>query len=126
MRICEQSVAIQSGSSLGRVCYVAIELDSPVRRRKRKNFSDRFVRGAEGQDGLHTSWFTFDPGSDCFRSQWLFYFHVLDQADEACRAGIVDVTAMEDLLGGMLARQLAGFYRSAGGKLPPGVELDSL
>ena len=52
------------------------------------------------------------------------YFHALDQADEACRAGNVDVTAMEDLLGGMLARQLAGFYRSAGGKLPPGVELD--
>jgi Fic family protein len=54
------------------------------------------------------------------------YFLALDQADEACRADSVDVTAMEDLLGGMLARQLAGFYRSAGGKLPPGVELDSL
>jgi Fic family protein len=54
------------------------------------------------------------------------YFRALDQADEACRAGGLDVTAMEDLLGGMLARQLAGFYRSAGGKLPPGVDLDSL
>jgi Fic family protein len=53
------------------------------------------------------------------------YFNALDQADEACRAGRLDVTAMEDLLGGMLARQLAGFYRSAGGKLPPGVDLDS-
>ena len=54
------------------------------------------------------------------------YFHALDQADKACRAGSLDVTAMEDLLGGMLARQLAGFYRSAGGKLPPEFELDSL
>jgi hypothetical protein len=25
----------------------------------------------------------------------------------------------------MLARQLAGFYESAGGKLPPGVDLNS-
>jgi Fic family protein len=54
------------------------------------------------------------------------YFRALDQADEACREGRPDVTAMEELLGGMLARQLAGFYRSAGGKLPPGVDLDSL
>jgi hypothetical protein len=54
------------------------------------------------------------------------YFHALDQADEAYRIGGIDVTAMEDLLGGMLARQLAGFYRSAGGKLHPGVDLDSL
>jgi hypothetical protein len=29
---------------------------------------------------------------------------------------------MEELLGAMLARQLAGFYRSAGGKLPAGVD----
>jgi Fic family protein len=54
------------------------------------------------------------------------YFDALDQADATCLAGGLDVTAMEDLLGGMLARQLAGFYRSAGGKLPPGVDLDSL
>jgi Fic/DOC family len=54
------------------------------------------------------------------------YFDALDRADEAFRVGSIDVTAMEDLLGGMLARQLAGFYRSAGGKLPPGVDLDSL
>jgi Fic family protein len=52
------------------------------------------------------------------------YFHALDQADEAYRLDALDVTAMEDLLGGMLAQQLAGFYRSAGGKLPPGVDLD--
>jgi len=43
------------------------------------------------------------------------YFNALDQADEA---GRLDVTAMEELLSGMLARQLASFYQSAGGKLP--------
>jgi hypothetical protein len=30
---------------------------------------------------------------------------------------------MEDLLAGMLARQLTAFYHSAGGKLPDGVDL---
>src|SRR5262249_47685413 len=54
------------------------------------------------------------------------YFHALDQADEEYRAGSLDVTAMEDLLGGMLARQLTGLYRSTGGKLPPGIDLGSL
>jgi hypothetical protein len=32
---------------------------------------------------------------------------------------------MEELLGNMLARQLAGFYTAAGGKLPAGVDLNS-
>jgi len=47
------------------------------------------------------------------------YFGALDAADEASREqGLVDVTAMEGLLGGMLAEQLTSFYRSAGGRLP--------
>ena len=46
------------------------------------------------------------------------YFSALDQADAAWKDGRVDVTAMEDLLGGMLAHQLAAFYQSAGGKMP--------
>ena len=46
------------------------------------------------------------------------YFSALDQADAACKDGRIDVTAMEELLGGMLARQLASFYQSAGGKMP--------
>jgi hypothetical protein len=33
---------------------------------------------------------------------------------------------MEELLGNMLAKQLAGFYTAAGGKLPSGVELSAL
>jgi hypothetical protein len=33
---------------------------------------------------------------------------------------------MEELLAGMLARQLASFYQSAGGKLPNGVDLSTL
>jgi fido (protein-threonine AMPylation protein) len=54
------------------------------------------------------------------------YFRAIDMADLACREGRIDVSVMEELLGGMLARQLAAFYKSAGGKLPPGVELDGL
>jgi Fic family protein len=46
------------------------------------------------------------------------YFDALDAADAACREGRLDLTKMEDLLGGMLAQQLAEFYKSAGGKLP--------
>lgn len=46
------------------------------------------------------------------------YFNALDKADAAWKEGRVDVTAMEELLGGMLARQLAAFYESAGGKMP--------
>jgi Fic family protein len=54
------------------------------------------------------------------------YFKALDDADSACREGRLDVSTMETLLAGMLARQLAAFYQSAGGKLPDGVELNSL
>ena len=48
------------------------------------------------------------------------YFSALDAADAAWIAGEVDVSAMEDLLSGMLARQLTAFYRSAGGKFNDG------
>jgi Fic family protein len=54
------------------------------------------------------------------------YFRALDEADAACREGLIDVSTMEGLLGNMLAKQLAGFYTSAGGKLPPGVDLNTL
>ena len=54
------------------------------------------------------------------------YVHALDEADAAYREDRVDVSAMEELLGSMLAKQLAGFYTSAGGKLPAGVDLSSL
>lgn len=46
------------------------------------------------------------------------YFEALDAADAAWKAeGSVDVSRMEDLLAGMLAKQLASFYEQAGGKL---------
>ena len=48
------------------------------------------------------------------------YFAALDEADDALRCGMLDVTKMESLLSGMLARQLAAFYESVGGKLPAG------
>lgn len=54
------------------------------------------------------------------------YFEALDKADAAWREERVDVSAMEDLLAAMLARQLAGFYQEAGGKLPPGIDLAKL
>jgi Fic family protein len=46
------------------------------------------------------------------------YFDALDAADEAWRQGRLDVSRMEALLGSLLAAQLAGFYRAAGGKMP--------
>jgi Fic family protein len=46
------------------------------------------------------------------------YFEALEAADEAWKAGRVDVTKMEELVGSLLATQLANFYRAAGGKIP--------
>jgi Fic family protein len=46
------------------------------------------------------------------------YFDALDAADTASREGRTDVSKMEELLGSLLANQLAGFYKSVGGKLP--------
>jgi Fic family protein len=63
------------------------------------------------------------PGTPTIPDQIVFdrsgYFRALDLADEAWRdRRQIDVTAMEDLLGGMLAKQLTSFYASAGGKVP--------
>jgi len=46
------------------------------------------------------------------------YFDALDAADSAFRDGKIDVSKMEELLGSLLANQLAQFYKSVGGKLP--------
>jgi len=46
------------------------------------------------------------------------YFEALDAADAAYREGKIDVSKMENLLATLLAKQLAGFYQAAGGKLP--------
>jgi Fic family protein len=46
------------------------------------------------------------------------YFEALDAADSAYRDGRIDVSKMEALLAALLAKQLAGFYEAAGGKLP--------
>ena len=46
------------------------------------------------------------------------YFEALDAADTAWKSGKIDVSQMEELLGKLLARQLAGFYEAAGGKMP--------
>lgn len=46
------------------------------------------------------------------------YFEALDAADAAWEKGRIDVSAMEELLSGMLAVQLKSFYDSAGGRPP--------
>ncbi len=46
------------------------------------------------------------------------YFEALDAADSAYRDGKIDVSKMEILLAALLAKQLAGFYEAAGGRLP--------
>lgn len=43
------------------------------------------------------------------------YFSALDAADDAWKAGRIDVSKMEDLLSGMLAKQLLSYYQEAGG-----------
>lgn len=48
------------------------------------------------------------------------YFDALDRADAACRKGRLDLTAMEELLSGILAVQLKGVYDAA--SLPQGTE----
>jgi fido (protein-threonine AMPylation protein) len=44
------------------------------------------------------------------------YFHALDSADSACKAGHVDVSDMEKMLEAMLAKQLMSVIESAGAK----------
>lgn len=46
------------------------------------------------------------------------YFDALDSADAAWREGRIGVSEMEKLLSTLLAKQLANFYESAGGKIP--------
>jgi Fic family protein len=47
------------------------------------------------------------------------YFDALDAADLAyAKSKTIDVTGMEELIAGLLARQLAGFYEAVGGKVP--------
>jgi Fic family protein len=46
------------------------------------------------------------------------YFEALDAADSAWKEGLIDLSKMEDLLGSLLATQLASFYESVGGKIP--------
>ncbi len=46
------------------------------------------------------------------------YFGALDAADAAWLNGKIDVSKMEELLGALLAKQLASFYQTAGGKIP--------
>jgi Fic family protein len=53
------------------------------------------------------------------------YFDALDAADAACAEGRLDLSKMEELLAALLARQLAGFYESVGGKLPAADTLSS-
>lgn len=46
------------------------------------------------------------------------YFDALDAADATFREGRIDVSKMEELLSGMLAKQLHGAYEQAGGLIP--------
>jgi Fic family protein len=46
------------------------------------------------------------------------YFEALDAADDAFSRGNIDVSKMEELIGSLLAHQLANFYQSVGGRLP--------
>lgn len=45
------------------------------------------------------------------------YFDALDEADQACKNGRVDVSKMEELLAALLANQLMSIYKLAGGQM---------
>lgn len=45
------------------------------------------------------------------------YFDALDEADQACKNGRVDVSKMEELLAALLANQLTSIYKLAGGQM---------
>jgi Fic family protein len=47
------------------------------------------------------------------------YFEALDAADAAFKEGKIDLSAMEQLLSNLLARQLMSLYEAAGGKPNP-------
>jgi Fic family protein len=51
------------------------------------------------------------------------YFAALDEADAAWAEERLDVSAMEQLLAGMLANQLVEFYKSLGSGMPAGLDL---
>jgi Fic family protein len=51
------------------------------------------------------------------------YFDALDAADSEWKEGHIDLTKMEEFLAALLARQLAGFYETAGGKIPEELKL---
>lgn len=46
------------------------------------------------------------------------YYDALEKADEAWKSGVVDLSAMEELLSARLATQLADYYRAATGQSP--------
>lgn len=46
------------------------------------------------------------------------YYDALEKADEACRGGVTDVTALEDLLETLLTRQLVAVLKDARGHIP--------
>lgn len=53
------------------------------------------------------------------------YFRALEEADDAYKAGDIDLTAMETLLSTLLARQLLNFFETASGKQLNGDSSDS-
>jgi fido (protein-threonine AMPylation protein) len=76
----------------------------------------RFVRRALNSRGFGLARHAHDPRSNVDNRKP--YFDALDAADLAFRDGHIDVSKMEELLGSLLANQLAQFYKSVGGKLP--------
>jgi hypothetical protein len=62
------------------------------------------------------------PGTPTFPELVIAHRHAyedaLDLADDACKQGRIDVSAMEALIESLLAKQLAHVYELAGGQAP--------
>ena len=96
---------------------MAVELDSSVRRWQWPHLS-----GVISYVVLSIRAGAVLPGTPTIPDQIVDnrkpYFDALDAADLAFQNGRLDVSKMEELLASLLANQLAGFYKSVGGKLP--------
>jgi hypothetical protein len=97
------------------VCNVATELDSPNGNGRTSRITSYVVLSIRAGYVL--------PGTPTIPDQIVDnrtpYFDALDGADIAYGdGGRIDVSKMEELIGGLLAKQLTTFYAAAGGKLP--------
>jgi hypothetical protein len=126
MRLRELQLGSFFTGAFGRLCDVAPQLDTSVCRWKWAHFAHSFIFCTFRQVGS-----SILPGTptlpDLIIDHRDLYEAALDDADDACKEGRLDVSKMEALVEALLAKQLARVYELAAGKtvmqpvgIPPG------